>query len=222
MSPRRLKDVVRRLLPGAAAALAAAVLIGSAWVVWIGWWMDFSEEPRESDLMVVMAGGFTRPYYAAELYQRGYAPRIWLSQPVRPAAVRKAVAAGADIPAEAELNRRILLGRGVPARAIRLYGKDIMSTYHEALALRREAEVDGKKVLAVTSRWHARRIRVMFRRLLPESDVRVAGVPDPFFTRFWWRRRELSEAAILETAKIVFYLSGGRFISPIDETPQQD
>jgi len=65
----------------------------------------------------------------------------------------------------------------------------------------------------VTSRWHARRARLIFRSELKDSEVRVVATPYEEFTREWWARRQMADVAVLETAKLLFYLAGGRFLS---------
>jgi uncharacterized SAM-binding protein YcdF (DUF218 family) len=76
----------------------------------------------------------------------------------------------------------------------------------------REFDYRGKKILIVTSRYHARRARLIFRRLLPGADIRVVGPQDRDY-RHWWRDRELADQGVLEVAKLVYFLVGGRFLS---------
>lgn len=200
----------------AAAALAAG---GTAWA--IGWWLDCSEPPRKADLIVVLAGHISRPLYASDLYREGLAPEIWLSKPFEPEAVRIAREAGAVVPTEETINREVLVKRGVPEGSVRVYGPGVMSTYQEALELGKAARTAGKTVLVVTSRWHARRARWVFRAALPEASVLVCATPYERFTRRWWSDQAMAYAAVTETAKTVYYLLGGRFVSKLDETPHR-
>ena len=194
----------------AGAALGAAVL---------GWWIDYSEPPRKADLMVVLAGSYSRPLYAADLYTQGLAPEIWLARVHRPPADLRVVSLGVALPAEEETNRQILLKSGVPASAVRLYGTGVMSTANEASSLSRAADTRGKTVLLVTSRYHARRAGWIFRSALQGADVVVSATPHEEFTRRWWTRQVLARNAILECSKALFYLLGGRFLSPLEDTP---
>jgi uncharacterized SAM-binding protein YcdF (DUF218 family) len=174
----------------------------------VGWWLDCADPPEPADAIVVLGGGFSRPPYGADLYRAGLAPQVWLAR-IRPeeheAPLRKL---GVPLHPETELNRAILLKKGVPAEAIRLYGRDINSTLDEADALAREMGGRGRTVLLVTSRYHARRARLIFRGRLPGSRVIVCPTPYETFDRRWWRRKNLTLAAVTETCKLLNYLTG--------------
>jgi uncharacterized SAM-binding protein YcdF (DUF218 family) len=170
--------------------------------------------------MVVLAGGVSRPFYAADLYRRGLAPEVWLSRPYRSESERMALELGAMAPEE-EINRKILIMRGVPPKCIHLYGDGVMSTLNEALALRAAAQADGKRILLITSRFHARRAALIFRRAMPRATILACSTPYEAFSRRWWRSQHLAREAVLETSKTLFYLLGGRFLSPLENTPNQ-
>jgi uncharacterized SAM-binding protein YcdF (DUF218 family) len=208
-----------RHLKGALLCAAAALLLAglAAWLP--GWFIDFSDVPRKADMIVVLAGAYSRPFYAADLYREGLAPEIWLSRPYRPPSELKAVSLGVPIPAEEENNRAILLRLGVSADKIHLYGASTMSTANEAVAFRRAADPRGKTVLVVTSRWHARRAKWVFRHDLPGARVLVCATPYEEFSRRWWSSQDLARGAIMESAKMLYYLLGGRFLNPLEDTP---
>ncbi|MEE8425180.1 MAG: YdcF family protein [Elusimicrobiota bacterium] len=220
---RRRSRFFRRNVPasyriaGAAAALLAVLLGSAVWVV--GWFLDYSDEPEPADLMVVLAGGFARPFYAADLFHEGIAPEIWLARPYRGPGIKLALEAGVRIPTEESINREILLKRGVPASRIHFYGREVMSTANEAAALGRALDLHGKRILIVTSRTHARRARWVFRTSLPGVDIRVTATPYEGFTRKWWTQQFLARAAVLEISKTLYYLFGGRFMSSLEDTP---
>jgi uncharacterized SAM-binding protein YcdF (DUF218 family) len=200
-------------LRGALIALFASLaVVGSARLALrgVGWWIDFGDQPVKSDIIVVLAGSYARPPFAAELYAQGYAPDVWISRPRRVAAYVKLDGLGIRLPREEFINREILIKRGVPGNRIRLYGFDANSTADEADALRREFPSAGKKILVVTSRFHARRARMIFRRLLPEAEIRVVSVPGEASSQKWWQNKELAEHAALEPVKALFFLAGGR------------
>lgn len=207
---RRLWPAVRGVL---ALAGALTVLAVPAWVWGVGWWLDFSDEPQPSDFLVVLAGDYGRPHGAAELFKTGVAPTLWFAKTWRPWGQEEALRIGVPFPAEEELDRAILLKRGVPEAALRQYGEFVTSTVAEARAFKAAAKPEGKKVLVYTSRPHARRAKLVFRRELPDSEVRVVGMPDPYFTRRWWTSQPMAYAAVLETCKLAYWLAGGRFFT---------
>ena len=172
-------------------------------------------------MIVLLDGGISRPLYAADLYKDGFAPEIWVSRPYRPQGVLIAVEAGVHIPANEAVAREILVKRGVPPESIRFYGRAVKSTINEALALKRAVETRGKQILVVTSRTHARRAGWIFRSVHPAAEIRVTATPYEAFTRRWWTSQSMAEAAVLETSKMVYYLLGGRFLSPLENTPHQ-
>lgn len=192
-------------------ALVLLLIIGSARLALfgVGWWIDFGEEPVKSDILVVLAGDYARSALAAQLYARGYAPGVWVSRPKRPSAYVKLDELGLRLPSEESIVRQILVKRGVPDRNVHLYGRDVNSTADEASELGREFPTAGKTILVVTSRYHARRSRIIFRRLLPEADIRVAA-PSADSERNWWKDKELAQNALLEMFKLPYFLSGGR------------
>lgn len=203
---RGLRRIALALVSLALAAVVSAVAAAFA----VGWWIDFGQQPVKSDIIVVLAGDYARPAYAADLYVQGFAPEVWISRPRRLSAHSKLDGLGIRLPREESINRDILIKRGVPAKRIRLYGNGVNSTADEAAALREEFPFRGKNLLVVTSRFHARRTRLVFRRLIPEASVVVAASPYKNFTTKWWRDKELASNAVLEMFKTVFFLAGGR------------
>ena len=202
-----------KLLRGAfIAAFLSLLIIGSARLTLLGfgWWIDCGDQPAKSDILVVLAGDYYRPAFAAELYAQGYAPEVWISRPKRDASLAKLDGLGIRLPTEESVNRQILVKRGVPDKRVHLYGRAVNSTADEASALREEFPAAGKKILVVTSRYHVRRSRLIFRRLLPDADVRVVSAPFDASQKRWWKDKELAENAPLEIMKTIFYLAGGR------------
>lgn len=211
---------LRRLAPVWAKARTLLALLGAAvllavpgWVWGVGWWLDFSDEPVPSDYLVVLAGDFARPPAAAELFKTGVAPEVWYSKPWRTWGQEEAMRLGIPFPPEEEINREFLLKGGVPAAALHQYGDLVVSTVAEAKAFKAAAQPEGKRVLVLTSRYHARRAKLIFRSVLAGSEVRVFGAADPYFTRRWWTSQPMAYAAVLETCKLAYWVLGGRFLA---------
>ncbi|MBI5200020.1 MAG: YdcF family protein, partial [Elusimicrobia bacterium] len=178
----------------------------------LGWWVDFSDQTVPSDDIVVLACGYNRPDKGAELYTNGLAPEVWLCRPKADPAEDRVRSAGVKVPREEENNREILLKLGVPAAKIHFYGSEVMSTADEARSFAREYPVEGKKVLVVTSRFHARRSKLVFRRTLTGASVRVVASEE--LPPKWWKDKFLAQSVVLEAVKTFYYLLGGRFFGP--------
>lgn len=194
-----------------AAIVAAGAMAGLGA---LGWWVDFSDEPSPADVIVVLAGSYSRPPYAADLFKRGLAPEVWLSRPAPYSADDKVRDLGIPLPLEEDVNRKILLKMGVPAGSIKLYGRGVLSTADEALSFAREYAAKGKRVMVVTSHYHARRAKRIFSARLPGAEVRVVATPydDPIGQ--WVRNKFLAQSVVLEGLKTAFYFGGGRFVGP--------
>ena len=161
----------------------------------------------------MLCGGYGRPIYAAELYARRVAPEIWLCRPAPHPPEDLARALGVRLPREEEVSREILLRKGVPGGAVRLYGRGVLSTVHEARSLAAEYPFRGKRILIVTSRFHARRSRMIFRDALPGAEVRVVATPYDAPAAPWWRDKFTAQSVVLEVAKTAYYLLGGAFVA---------
>ncbi len=198
---------------GPLAVFGLAVLVAiPAWAVGVSWWMDFSEAPAPADFLVVLGGDIARPVAAAELYKTGVAPEVWVARTWKTWGQEEAERLGVPVSSEEDLDKAILVARGVPPAAVRFYGDGVMSTFEEARAFAAEAHPEGKRVLVLTSRFHARRARMIWRSVVTKSELRMIGALDPSFSRRWWRSQPMAYAALTETAKTLYWLAGGRFM----------
>lgn len=150
--------------------------MGNFWVV------EDSLEPADA-IVILSDDNFQadRATRAAELYRARWAPSVVASgKRLRPYA------------GIAELMRRDLAERGVPAEAIVQFSHTAENTREEAQALRRlVAERGWRRLLVVTSNYHTRRARYIFHRVMPEDlRVRLAAARDSDFDPdHWWQTR---------------------------------
>ena len=175
-------------------------VLGVAAALWI-----VSDPITRADAIVVLGGGLeTRPFLAAELWRRGLADRILISQ----APEERAVSLGA-IPSSTELNREILLKLGVPAGAIETFGTANRNTRDEAVALREWAERNAASVFIIPSEiFPARRVRWIFRHEFSGTAViiEVPSVEAPGYTRWdWWKMEQGLIAFQNEFLKYIYY-----------------
>jgi uncharacterized SAM-binding protein YcdF (DUF218 family) len=141
----------------------------------------------QADAIFVLGGGDeTRPFAAATLYEDNLAKEILVSNarhrgPVEKLGIR---------PAEAELDRQILLKLGVPPEAITVIGSNLSSTYEESLALAEWAKKTGaKRIIIPTEIFPSRRVRWIFNRQLQPIGVTpiVVAYPNQNYTiDNWW------------------------------------
>ena len=150
---------------------------GEGWLV---------EDPLEkSDAIVVLSiDNFyaDRATRAAEVYRQGLAPLVVAS------GVRLRPYAGIG-----ELMEHDLIERGVPKEKILRVPHDAENTREEAEVLVKVAtEKNWKRVIIVTSNYHTRRTRYIFRRVFPgKIAVSVAGARDgDFDPEHWYEKRK--------------------------------
>src|SRR5207249_2197714 len=89
-------------------ALATGVTVFLTIIIFFGgiaWWIDSSDAPARSDQIVILAGAYSRSFYAADLYAQGYAPEIWVSRPKPTGNALSLLKAGLSSPAEPEIHK---------------------------------------------------------------------------------------------------------------------
>jgi len=158
----------------------AAILRGMAglWVV--------SDPLDHADAIVVLGGRIdVRPFAAADLYRRGFAPRVLISN-----LVRDLLATMQLWPGQTELTRRLLLKLGVPAEAIVEFGDGVSSTYEEARAILDWTKSSGARAVIIpTDPFPTRRVRWTFQHEAASTGVRVIVHPiqlRAYSVDDWW------------------------------------
>jgi uncharacterized SAM-binding protein YcdF (DUF218 family) len=141
----------------------------------------------------------------AQLFREGKAPVIVASgRRLRP---------NAGI---AELMEHDLIERGVPKDKIVRFAQDADSTLEEARELARLAAArKWHSVIVVTSNYHTRRARYIFRRVFPQDiQVRMASAQDgDFDPQHWWEKRKSIKELTREfvgMAVTIWEVRGGR------------
>jgi uncharacterized SAM-binding protein YcdF (DUF218 family) len=178
-----------------------------AWIV---------EDPAgKADALIVLSDDnfyADRATRAAELLREGKAPLVVASgRRLRP---------NAGI---AELMEHDLVERGVPKDKIVRLAHDADSTREEAEALARLAkERKWRSVIVVTSNYHTRRARYIFRRVFPQDiEVRIASARDgDFDPEHWWEKRKSMKELTREFAGMAVALWELRGRSETRETSQ--
>jgi uncharacterized SAM-binding protein YcdF (DUF218 family) len=172
--------------------------------------LDVSEPPRPATAAYVLGGGSDdRPCVAAALYRAGLVGRV--IQPGVGLSVDDPAAEDDVRPPETVVTRRVLLARGVPAEAVVTLPGEVRSTADEAKALAEYlAGRPGETVAVVTTAFHTRRARVLFRRALGAEAGRVFFVAAPsgrYTAADWWQSEDGFVAYSTEYLKLA--LAGG-------------
>ena len=108
--------------------------------------------------------------------------------------------------------------KGVKEQHIHYLGNGSLSTIDEALAAKQMMVAsNSKSLLIVTSPYHVRRVKMIFRDLMPDALVTVVASPYEHFPEKWWNDQGTARDVLLEVAKIAFYIFGGRFTSNAPE-----
>lgn len=167
----------------------------------LGYWLIREDVLEHADAIVVLSGGLPyRAETAADIYNAGYAPRVWVSYPTGPG--QQLLELGIHFVGEEEYNREILIHQGVPEKNVTIFPEVIVNTEQEVEEIAREARAQGKHtIIIVTSPEHTRRVRALW-NLLAGGDIKLivrAARKDPFDAGHWWRNTPDSLAVMRES-----------------------
>lgn len=219
---RRLAGIFLQIV-GAFSLLSFVIAAGS--ILFAGYWMDLNEEPVTADYILPLAGDGHRMIKAAELYRQGYAPAILLSNarqlpPTRQQRLHWQM--GYPRYSREQYLSLLLPLLGVESARLEEFGNGHISTVEEAEALRRHLNDNKVTLLIVTSPYHARRAKMIFEDILPESTIVVTTTREGGFEKRWWAKQTSAQNIIIELAKTLHYLAGGVFRSTDEPSPAEN
>ena len=177
----------------------------------VGGYLVVDSTPSESDLIVCLAGGnVERGLGTADLYSKGYAPRVFMAREEPPDGLEWAREKGVEYPESIDLMVMLLEALGVPRSAILRSEQPVGSTLEEARLVREVVKQQGySSLILVTSPTHTRRVLLTFRKVFEGEDIRLHVVPTPY-SRFrpedWWQSRKYAREVIVEYQKLIFYV----------------
>ena len=205
-----MKKIYKQLIwiLGILALLTCTVVIT---VFFIGSWLHNDDSLVKADAIIVLGGNSSRAYHAADLYLQGYAPYIFLSVPIRTNTEMLLDHSDIFMPREEEINKQVLLKKGVPAIRIKTLAQTVVSTADEAEEVMKITKSDNCRMIVVTSPYHVRRAKMIFHDHVNGCDIRVVGSSYEPYPSKWWQDKELARNIILEIHKILFYELGGGF-----------
>ena len=176
------------------AAVLVTVIVGlvaCAWIIFlgVGRWLVVEDPLDKAQAIVVLSGRMpVRAKEAARLYNAGYAPQVWLTRGVEPAASLQEMHIafiGEDF-----FNSRVLTHEGVPSSAIHVLEPSVRNTADELQVIAAELERQrGSAVIIVTTKAHTRRVRTLWKQLIGgrRRGIVRAATTDTFEPAHWWR-----------------------------------
>ena len=151
------------------------------------------EKPLEKAEAILVLGGsavyIERTQKAAEIYKRGVAPKILLTDDGERAGWSKKEQTNLPY---VELARRALLAQGVPEDAIEIVPGQVTGTDWEARRFLADLDRSGiRSVLLVTSAYHSRRALWTFEKFLAGRDIAIGVEHSPTGEQtpppgWWW------------------------------------
>ena len=168
---------MRPLLQGLGVLFVVGLVVFFLLMITASRWMQLPDQPMKAEAIVVLAGDYSRPLYAADLYQQGYAPMVYVSRSRPTPQYNTLREMGISLKMPWEIYQQILLVRGVSADAIQFLGQENLSTVDEAESSRQRFGQSAVRLLVVTSPFHTRRAKMVFQQALPNADIRVLSTP---------------------------------------------
>jgi uncharacterized SAM-binding protein YcdF (DUF218 family) len=172
-------------------------------------WLERPDALQKADAILVLGEDPTRAFAAADLYSAGLAPKILLSRPRRQPRMSYLESQGICVPWFEVAGHTILRNRGIPEEAIGTFGEDLISTVTEARAAA-AALPRVHRVIVVTSPYHVRRARLIFRDQFRDAEVLFATDHYETLPRAWWAQEDSATHVIMEALKLMYYEAGGR------------
>jgi uncharacterized SAM-binding protein YcdF (DUF218 family) len=188
------------------------LLVGGfvAGVLYVGRWLVVQDPLEPAHAIVVLSGNLPgRALEAARIYRGKFAPQVWVSQPVSPAAQLETMHIafiGEDF-----YNQKVLMTQGVPPDAIRILMDPSANTEQEVDEIARDCRRDDTHlVIIVTSKPHTRRVRLIWNRRVgsdPRAIVRYVS-DDSFDSAHWWHNTSDALDVVREVLGIANTLAG--------------
>lgn len=185
----------------------AVVLLTPVALLAIGKWLVVADPLEPSEAIVVLGGHLPfRAIEAATIFRKGCAPRVWLTRGTLHEEDVALTRLGIHPIPEYAYSRQVLEQLGVPAASIEVLGQRVEDTAEEVTVISQQLRrVGGKRVILITSKYHTRRVRIIWQKLVgdhPNAVVRYTR-DDPFDTTRWWRSSRESLAVAREVLGIV-------------------
>ena len=185
----------------------------------VGRWLMVQDPLQHARAIAVLGGQVPfRAMEAAAIYKQGWAPEVWVTRSIAHPEDLALARLGIDRPYEDFYSQQVLVRLGVPAASVRLLPKPSGDTVEDLTAIAAALQsAAGARVILVTSKYHARRVRLIWRAV---TGNRLAAIvryapDDPFQPDRWWRDTTDAQAVAHECMGILnvwagFPLKAGR------------
>ncbi len=157
---------------------------------------------QKSDLITAISGPEYRIIYAAELYKKGLGATLFFTGGFSQENQRS----------EATWSKYIATITGVPEEAIAIDDTTVISTYDEAVLLKKYIEAHPgtiHSIIVVTDAYHTRRARWIYQKVLGD-EINILMAPVPFdktsLSKSWWSNAESRKFVFNEHLKFIYYL----------------
>lgn len=204
-APGKLADTRSwwRRLPGiilGVAIVLAVVAVGfhRSLLEWSAARLCVEDPLRKADAIVVLAGERgERVREGVALLRQGWAPRLLMS----------GGPSEADVPL-ADIMRDQALREGVPAAAILVQERSVDTGEDARFSLEMARAHGWKRVILVTSPYHARRAAWLFHEVFAPAGIEVLNNPvrqSWFSPKGWWTRKSDCKVVLMEYMKSAWY-----------------
>jgi uncharacterized SAM-binding protein YcdF (DUF218 family) len=200
-----------RLKYFAALGVALVVLTAISWL-WrqpllekIAEFWTVSDPVDVADAIVILGGGvYDRSKITADLYRRGLAKRILISDVLDSS---HAIVGGHY--SDTKLSREILRRNGVPDEAVETFGNANQNTRDEAAALRDWSDRHSTKSFIIPTEFlFSRRVRWIFNHEFIGRNARISIFSfetAKYNHKDWWKTDEGKRAFKSELMKLIYY-----------------
>ena len=203
---------MKRYLIRGAIVLAPVLLLSALTLPRLGSWLVVEDPLAKSDAIIVLGGTmYERQLEAVDLYNEGWAPRIYLFREVIDWGELALIERGVPYTKVVDIQIDAMLQFGVPRDRIVILDR-AGSTSEEADFVRQLVTSEKwSRVIVVSSKQHTRRARLVMRRKLSGTGGDVIVRPsryDRSNVEDWWTERATLRFTLFETQRLFGYWIG--------------
>ena len=181
-------------------------------IIKLGQWIVIEDPLQPARAIVVLSGHVPyRAMEAAALYHQHLAPEIWVTRQDNSEEELAFRRLRIQFTPDEAPSIEVLEHLGVPASSIRILDRPIRNTDQEIRLIAEElGRTKGNQVIIVTSKYHTRRVRAIWRAVVgtkAKAIVRYA-YEDPYDPARWWQNTQDALKAIQENLGLLNVWAG--------------